>query len=62
MYTTIIIIFSIVVLVQLWYIIRLRNAIRYAVQTLIKFEAALTADSMLMEQMKKGTNDGSKET
>ena len=61
MYALIISIFSIIVLFQLWYIIRLRRAIEYAVKTLLKYEAALMADNMLVEQMKKGTNNGSKE-
>ncbi len=60
MYTIIISIFSIIVLGQLWYIIRLRKAIEYAVQTLLKYEAALMADNMLVEQMKKGMNNGPK--
>ena len=58
MFTLIISIFSIIVLVQLWYIIRLRSAIRYAIQTLMKYEAALMADNMFVEQMKKGMNNG----
>ena len=62
MYTIIISIFSIIVLGQLWYIIRLRKAIEYAVKTLLKYEAALMADSMLVEQMKKGMKNGSEET
>ena len=59
MYTVIISIFSIIVLGQLWYIIRLRRAIEYAVKTLLKYEAALMADNMLVEQMKKGMKNGS---
>lgn len=62
MYTVIISIFSIIVLGQLWYIIRLRKAIEYAVKTLLKYEAALMADNMLVEQMKKGMKNGSEET
>lgn len=62
MYTVIISIFSIIVLGQLWYIIRLRKAIEYAVKTLLKYEAALMADGMLVEQMKKGMKNGSEET
>lgn len=58
MYTIIISIFSIIVLGQLWYIIRLRKAIQYAVQTLLKYEAALMADNILVEQMKKGMSNG----
>ena len=62
MYTVIISIFSIIVLGQLWYIIRLRKAIEYAVKTLLKYEAALMADGILVEQMKKGMKNGSEET
>lgn len=62
MYTVIISIFSIIVLGQLWYIIRLRKAIEYAVKTLLKYEAALMADNILVEQMKKGMKNGSEET
>ena len=59
MYTIIISIFSIIVFGQLWYIIRLRKAIEYAVKTLLKYEAALMADNILVEQMKKGMKNGS---
>ena len=47
MHTTIIIIFSIIVLGQLWYIIRLRRAIEYAVQILKKYESALLMDDII---------------
>ena len=47
MYTIIIIIFGIIVFGQLWYIIRLRNAIEYAVKILQKYEAALLVDDII---------------
>ena len=64
MYSTIIIIFSIIVLGQLWYIFRLRKTIRYAVSVLLKYEAAFRADSVLkeaIEEFEKGKRDGSKD-
>ena len=54
MFTLIISIFSAIVLLQFLYILRLRKAIRYAVSVLMKYEAALTADNILVEEMKKG--------
>ena len=47
MFTVIIIIFSIIVLFQLWYIIRLRRAIEYAAQVLRKYESALLMDDII---------------
>lgn len=47
MNTAIIIIFSIIVLGQLWYIIRLRKAINYAVEVLKKYESAILMDDII---------------
>lgn len=47
MYTAIVIIFSIIVIGQLWYILRLRAAIRYAAAVLEKFKAALEMDDII---------------
>ncbi len=47
MYTTIIIIFTVIVTVQLLYIIRLRSAVRYAVKILQKYESALLMDDII---------------
>lgn len=47
MYTVIIIIFSVIVLVQFWYIVRLRKAIEYAAQILKKYESALLMDDII---------------
>lgn len=47
MYTTIIIIFSIIVLFQFWYIVRLRKTIEYAVLILRKYESALLMDDII---------------
>ena len=47
MYTTIIIIFSIIVLFQFWYIVRLRKVIEYAAQILKKYESALLMDDII---------------
>lgn len=47
MNTAIIIIFSIIVLGQLWYIIRLRKAINYAVEVLKKYESAILMDGII---------------
>jgi hypothetical protein len=53
MYTTIIIIFSIIVLGQLWYIIRLRKAIEYAAMILKKYESALLMDGIIRKVNEK---------
>jgi hypothetical protein len=53
MYTTIIIIFSIIVLGQLWYIIRLRKAIEYAAMVLKKYESALLMDGIIRKVNEK---------
>lgn len=53
MYTTIIIIFSIIVLFQFWYIVRLRKAIEYAVQVLMKYESALLMDDIIRKVNEK---------
>ena len=53
MYTTIIIIFSIIVLGQLWYIIRLRKAIEYAAMVLKKYESALLMDDIIRKVNEK---------
>lgn len=47
MYTTIIIIFSIIVFVQLLYIIRLRKAISYAIDVLKRYESAILMDDII---------------
>lgn len=47
MYTTIIIIFSLIVLFQFWYIVRLRKGIDYAVKILQKYESALLIDGII---------------
>ena len=47
MYTTIIIIFSIIVLFQFWYIVRLRRTIEYAAQILKKYESAFLMDDII---------------
>ena len=47
MYTVIITIFSIIVLGQLWYIIRLRKTIEYAARILKKYESALLMDDII---------------
>lgn len=53
MYTTIIVIFSMIVLFQLWYIIRLRKAIEYAAQILKKYETALLMDDIIRKVNEK---------
>ena len=53
MYTAIIIIFSIIVLVQFWYIIRLRRAIEYAASILKKYESALLMDGIIRKVNEK---------
>ena len=53
MYTTIIIIFSIIVLVQFLYIVRLRRAVEYAVQILKKYESALLMDDIIRKVNEK---------
>ena len=53
MYTAIIIIFSIIVLGQLWYIIRLRKAVEYAVIILKKYESALLMDDIIRKVNEK---------
>lgn len=54
MYTIIISIYSAIVVIEFLYILRLRKAVRYAVKILMKYEAALMADNILVEEMKKG--------
>ena len=56
METLIVVIFSIIVIGQLWYILRLRAAIRYAAAVLEKFKAALEVDDII----RKATNNESK--
>ena len=56
MYTVIIVIFSIIVIGQFWYIMRLRAAIRYAAAVLEKFKAALEMDDII----RKATDNESK--
>lgn len=53
MYTTIIIIFSIIVLVQFWYIVRLRRTIEYAAQILKRYESALLMDGIIRKVNEK---------
>lgn len=53
MYTTIIIIFSIIVLVQLMYIIRLRKAVQYAAMILKKYESAILMDDIIRKVNEK---------
>lgn len=53
MYTVIIIIFSVIVLFQFWYIVRLRKAIEYAVQVLTKYESALLMDDIIRKVNEK---------
>jgi len=56
MYTAIIVIFSIIVLGQFWYIVRLRAAIRYAAVVLERYKAALELDDII----RKATDNESK--
>ena len=49
MYTTIVIIFSIIVLIQFWYIIRIRHALEYAVKVLEKYKVALLMNDIVGE-------------
>ena len=51
MYTVIIVIFSVIVLGQLWYILRLRKAIQYAIEILKKYETAMRMDEIIGKVM-----------
>lgn len=53
MYTAIVVIFSIIVFGQLWYIIRLRKAIEYAAAVLRKYESALLMDDIIRKVNEK---------
>ena len=56
MYVAIIIFVSLIAIYEFWYIMRLRGVIKYAIETLKRYEAALVMDRFLQEEdIKKGS-------
>ena len=60
MYTVIVIIFSIIVIIQFLYIVRLRMAVKYAVQILKKYESALLMDDIIRKVSEENESKTSK--
>lgn len=61
MYTIITIIFIVIVFIQLWYIVRLRSALRYMCQEVVRLQHILTHYDTLIKADEERFNNGAEE-
>lgn len=62
MYTVIIVIFSIIVLLQLWYITKLRAALKTIYEECLRFQGILMHYDALIKQDEERFKNGSKDS